>query len=652
MASYRLEASRFISSIAGTIIILILLSSFVALAYLVQWRDNTTLTISIDEKNIKLYIHGKPLSLATVNSSYAVITEAIGVAPTGYMLRKAVILPKGFNHYDMKVDLTGLIHAWKEYYTAYPPESFIVANESTPLPNIHIILAVCMDNGTIYIGGYGIDIYDMLVSIIGDPYKAYKIVEKHPFHLLEMMSYRIGLNLNITLERYNIDKAIHDAMSLLGYGPISESIQEAKKIGSGVYAKPYLPGLYRSRNNPPGQWFDRIRTPSGDSAPPSIIKRVWRGFASLFSQEYFFDKKLWSLDQAIRYVLGGINDLQLDEQSLMITTMTDLLHRIEPETADYLWWSNPVNETILAPFIAVRGWFNENMSIGPLTDYPFTLLSFPPYNTWTGIDLMGLTLYGSVLMPPYMRHYAFCVSKGDEFEALLIPIRLVSQARGEWLMHPDDLVVILPDTRSINGYWAVKPILLVIPYIALVLPDYAHMVIVRDPEYYGVIQHNNLLVTENLTVCNMIINSSFQDPIMKIDLWSNNPYLQDYSASLTIIPPSLLCGDLYWLGLTSREYKDLSGLVGAGRSNGGLERYASFTALLSGEALHITYYSAYAPSIIAELAGFSMISKDMHVELRIVVNMDTLKYTDGLYGYYPLEGLVTINATQLNMTNT
>ena len=652
MASHRLEASRFISSVAGTIIILIILSSFVALAYLAQWRNNTTLTISIDEKNIKLYVHGKPLPLTRINTSYAVLAEAIGVAPTGYMLRKSMILPKGFNRYDMEVDLTGLIHAWKEYYTTYPPEEFIVANESVPLPNIHVIVAVCMDNGTIYIGGYGIDIYDILVGIIGDPYKAYKIVEEHPLRLLEMMSHRIGLNLNITLERYGIDKAIHDALNLLGYSPISESIQGAKKIEPGVYAKPYLPGLYRSRNNPPSQWFYRLRTPDGESAPPNLIRRVWREFTSLFSQEYFFNKKLWSLGQAIRYVLGGINDLQLGEQPLMITTMTDLLHRIEPETADYLWWSNPINKTIVTPFIAVKGWFNENTSIGPLTDYPFTLLGFPPYNMWTGIDLMGLALYGSELISPHMRHIAFCVSKGDEFEALLVPIHLASQARGDWLMHPDDLVVVLPDIRSINGYWAVKPVLLIVPYITLVLPDYNHMIIVNDPKYYGVIRQNTMLISENLTICNMIVNNSFLDPVMKIDLWSNNPYLQDYSASLTPIPPNLLCGNIYWLGLTSREYKVLPGLVRAGRNNGGLERYAAFTVLLSGEALHITYYSAYAPSIIAELSGFSMIPKNMHVELRVTVNMNTLKYTDGLYGYHPLEGLVTINATQLNMTNT
>jgi len=52
LASYRLEASRFISSITGTIIILILLLSFVALVYLAGWCINSTLTININEENI------------------------------------------------------------------------------------------------------------------------------------------------------------------------------------------------------------------------------------------------------------------------------------------------------------------------------------------------------------------------------------------------------------------------------------------------------------------------------------------------------------------------------------------------------------------------------------------------------------------------
>ena len=642
--------------IVVVLIVLAILSTVAALWHFPLLSMGGKVVVQISEDSILLVRSSgnkaSVMRLASLGEDYAVVIEAHLPALNGDHSSYA-ILGKGFGRKALGIDTGKVFDAWARFLRAGGPK-LPERLDITTLPAITVMIAVYTASGEEYLGSKVITIYDLLVAKGYSEEKAAKLVEENPARALELAKGTIVLKPEqLPVFRVNISRVINDAVrdayQELGKTPPRPRAQLYQEPGwPGVYYEVYNPDLYKLRNNPPREWYEKIQLYNGKKAPASDVEKIWYTYADHFSKIFYYDKKRYTLSQALKHAFLAYSsgDAPKTGRAVLLRTMQEFVNHLARYAGLYKWyqWENTdigVHRYDI-PVLCVKAEYNRDNEYSK--HVAFTL----EYEYWGSKDIYeGLSLFGllSITLEKTGRENwlpnPVSATYYDPYECFYVPSYVGQGVEG-------DLAITIVDVSSTRSFWVLKPAVIFIPHVDLYmnyLRAYSKK-LSMDEEPAG---------SEEFLWGDDAFVELFNDNVG----YNNTPFFVDKSVStrweLRYFSGSAL--DYYFpaiatlldsIGFINGVYETYSAFVEAARAAASTNPYATTAMLiveLAREAVQLTVHHAYESGLVLEVYGWGQAGLKGHL-VHVYVSKRTIKYKADVAGgfnptvtmYYALVG--------------
>lgn len=436
-----------------------------------------------------------------------------------------------------------------------------------------------------------------------------------------------------------IDRAVNQTLKQLHYhGPFPRG---REKLPDGIEGGYEIsnPVLYRLRDSPPREWYERVLQ-GGRPAPPALVKTIWRVYATHFSKTYYIPKT-YSLSQVLRYAYIAPMDPngKAGDQYYLVRTMTEFINHLAVYAASlspaFTWRDASDNmpvKRVTIPILCVSATYNNN---DPNAQYVGASLSYTL--TTTKVIKGGLSLFGFITLgesrniktskPVYI---TTDVKIGRPMACIYAPGYVGPGLLG-------DLAVTLVDVRDAGCCWVVKPTVMFMPSIYITINYKAaykeSYTSVHDPvgsdeflwakDYFATVYDDQA--------------ESGSGPIYADASVSASAELSRRSGSLVDLFFPSLSNYLKAIGLLSEAYGTYAELIGAAAV---LENpyvdLALFMANLLGETVHWTVAQAYSSQLVLQVIVDMYAAPGHSTSVTIVKRTIDLGYNTATSPFQPI----------------